>query len=384
MRSCRSLPLLLGVSAVLLSCGDSNSPSQTNYQPRTRRYYVAAEDTVWNYAPLDYDSVYHQPVPSPWGDSLRYHKVRYVEYTDNTFTTRVPQPATNGILGPMLRAVVGDTMKVTLLNRATYYNQPFSMHPHGVRYDPKDEGAVYYPPRHGGAKVAPGHRYTYTWFAEKESGPFTGEPSSKVWLYHDHVDHEMGTYLGLEGTIVITDPAHAKDDASPDDVDREFTTLWFIYNENTDLSPPADEEMNLKHSINGLFFGNLRNLVMNQGDRVRWYLVALGTEVDLHTPHWHGEKITLEGRAYTDVVELLPASMKVGDMVADNPGVWILHCHVGDHFTGGMYTTFTILDGVNPAPPMSTARMTDAADGWFGFHDVGLVAPMPTMGHQNH
>jgi len=98
----------------------------------------------------------------------------------------------------------------------------------------------------------------------------------------------------------------------------------------------------------------------------------------------HGETITLEGHTYADVVELLPASMKVGDMVADNPGVWILHCHVGDHFMGGMYTTFTILDGVNPGPPMSTARVTDGANGWFGFHDVGGVAPMPTMNHQHN
>jgi FtsP/CotA-like multicopper oxidase with cupredoxin domain len=29
-------------------------------------------------------------------------------------------------------------------------------------------------------------------------------------------------------------------------------------------------------------------------------------------------------------------------MRADNPGTWMLHCHVADHFYAGMYGTFTI------------------------------------------
>jgi hypothetical protein len=39
---------------------------------------------------------------------------------------------------------------------------------------------------------------------------------------------------------------------------------------------------------------------------------------------------------YTDVAELLPASMKSGDMLADNPGQWMYHCHVADHITADM------------------------------------------------
>ena len=146
-----------------------------------------------------------------------------------------------------------------------------------------------------------------------------------------------------------------------------------VFNENSEDSPPEDEELNLKHSINGLFFGNTPGLTVNQGDRVRWYLVALGTEVDLHTPHWHGEKVLLEGRTYTDVVELLPAAMKTGDMLADNPGVWLLHCHVADHMIAGMFTTFTINDPGGAAPLDLTPRTSDG--GWFGFGDAGRALP---------
>jgi hephaestin len=85
---------------------------------------------------------------------------------------------------------------------------------------------------------------------------------------------------------------------------------------------PDDEkfhESNLMHSINGYVFGNLPGLTMTVGERVRWYAVGIGTEVDLHTPHWHGETLVTNGMRM-DMVELLPMSMKTLDMVPDDPG----------------------------------------------------------------
>jgi hypothetical protein len=32
---------------------------------------------------------------------------------------------------------------------------------------------------------------------------------------------------------------------------------------------------------------------MRVGDRVRWYNIAFGTEVDVHTAHWHGGVVNL-------------------------------------------------------------------------------------------
>jgi FtsP/CotA-like multicopper oxidase with cupredoxin domain len=82
-------------------------------------------------------------------------------------------------------------------------------------------------------------------------------------------------------------------------------------------------------------------LSVKHGERVRWYLLGMGNEKDLHTAHWHGKTVMLQQRR-TDVVELLPGSMATADMVADNPGTWLLHCHVADHLNGGMFTTYTI------------------------------------------
>jgi hypothetical protein len=35
------------------------------YAPRTRTYYVAAENTSWNYAPTGKDQMTGKPVPAP-------------------------------------------------------------------------------------------------------------------------------------------------------------------------------------------------------------------------------------------------------------------------------------------------------------------------------
>lgn len=46
-----------------------------------------------------------------------------------------------GLLGPVIRGVVGDTLKVTFRNNLKEHNA--SMHPHGVWYDKESEGSPY-------------------------------------------------------------------------------------------------------------------------------------------------------------------------------------------------------------------------------------------------
>jgi hephaestin len=46
-----------------------------------------------------------------------------------------------------------------------------------------------------------------------------------------------------------------------------------------------------------------------------------------------------------DMVMLTPAMSVVADMVPDNPGVWLFHCHMPGHFKAGMKTRFTVLPG---------------------------------------
>ena len=70
-------------------------------------------------------------------------------------------------------------------------------------------------------------------------------------------------------------------------------------------------------------------------------MIDLGTETDLHTPHWHGNTVLMTGMR-TDMLELLPGTMRVVDMVPDNVGTWLYHCHVNDHITAGMQALYTV------------------------------------------
>jgi manganese oxidase len=299
----------------------------------TRHYYIAAEDVTWDYAPSGRDLIHGGTIPRPWTSQTRWAKTRYIEYTDASFSKLKPQAEWLGILGPVIRAEVGDAIIVDFVNRG---QSPHSMHPHGLRYDKDNEGSMYLPAGKGSA-VPPGGRFTYHWFADAGSGPGSGELSSKVWWYHAHTDESKETNAGLLGPIIVTAKGEANADGTPKDVDREFVALFMMFDEL------RGRDSGQFHSINGFIFGNLPGFVMKQGQKVRWYLLGAGSEQDLHTPHWHGKTVSDKLRN-TDVIELLPGSMVTVDMLADNPGTWMFHCHVADHMEAGMMVTYTIYE----------------------------------------
>ncbi|WP_101758124.1 multicopper oxidase domain-containing protein [Oceanicoccus sp. KOV_DT_Chl] len=334
-----------------------------------RLYYVAADEVIWDYAPvkrnlmmdmalLESQRVFVDTTDSTIGS--QYKKALFREYTDATFSTLKPRPPEEqhlGLLGPLFRAEVGDTIKVVFKNQASRH---YSIHPHGVFYTKANEGAMTNDGTTGADKkddmVMPGETYTYEWQVRESAGPGPADNSSVVWLYHSHVRSIQDSNTGLIGAIIVTEKGMATADGRPNDVDREFINLYTVMNENeswylddniqrTLAAAPKNEddfeEGNLKHVINGYLFANLPGLDMVEGETVRWHLLALGTEVDLHTPHWHGHTGLHNGHR-TDVIELLPASMKTLDMVIDNPGTWMYHCHVNDHIAAGMTALYHV------------------------------------------
>jgi hephaestin len=89
-------------------------------------------------------------------------------------------------------------------------------------------------------------------------------------------------------------------------------------------------------------FGTMPMMMMQKGDRVRWYLLTVGHGFNFHTPHWHGNTVLVNG-SRTDVIALSPAQMVTADMVPDNPGTWMYHCHVSDHMAAGMMAHFHVM-----------------------------------------
>ncbi len=117
---------------------------------QTRTYYVAADEVNWDYAPSGRDEAMGMPFDAiaegytesgPHQIGRVYKKAIYRQYTDATFSKLQPRPPDEqclGILGPILRGEVGDTIKVVFKNNATH---PYGMHPHGVIYQKDSEGA---------------------------------------------------------------------------------------------------------------------------------------------------------------------------------------------------------------------------------------------------
>lgn len=343
-------------------------PQPARAAGRKRAYFIAAEEVDWDFCPTRRDEMMGMPLTEDEDVFVRkgrdrigsvYRMIRYTGFADATFKTRLPQEDKSlGILGPVIRAEVGDEIEVTFRNMSS---KPVSVHPHGVFYDKLSEGSM----TNDGTSadqmkddhVPPGQTYVYHWQVPERAGPAAGDPSSIVWLYHSHVDEMRDTNSGLVGPMVITRAGEARDDGTPKDADREEFCLFAIFDENLNLFMPEmrkrlrhapheeDEEFheaNLKHSINGFIMGNMPMPAMKVGERVRWYMLALGTETDLHTPHWHGNTVVVGGHR-KDVVELLPATTLVADMVPDNPGIWMFHCHVNDHIAAGMTARYQVL-----------------------------------------
>src|SRR5712692_7855010 len=247
-RSMNRLLVGLGLTIVLsfagLAAGTPHAASASALKVRT--YYLAADEVEWDYAPgginkmmgtkFDgYAKTFAERGPHRIGTV--YRKAVYREYTDETFAKLKPRPPEwehLGMLGPVLRAEVGDTIKVYFRNNASH---PYSMHPHGVFYEKGSEGSNYEDDSSAADKanntVPSGQTHIYTWQVPERAGPGPGDPSSIVWLYHSHVNEPKDVESGMVGAIIITARGMAKPYGSPKDVDREFVNLCMIIDENT-------------------------------------------------------------------------------------------------------------------------------------------------------
>jgi hephaestin len=297
-------------------------------------------------------------------------KTLYREYTDGTFKTlkkRSPEWEHMGFLGPLIRAEVGDTIKVVFRNKASH---PHSIHPHGVFYNKDSEGAPYQDGTSGADKaddsVPPGGTHTYTWQVPERAGPASGDGSSILWMYHSHTDEYRDPNSGLMGPMIVTAHGQAKADGSPKDVDRELVIMfaqiheedsWHVEKnlpnfaseiplpmEPTAYSAAAAYPYFVRFSINGYQYGSmpLRAITVHKGERVRWYLFAGINDFDTHSPHWHGNTLVINNMR-SDVTSLVPMQMVVGDMVPDDPGTWLFHCHISFHNSGGMAIRYAVL-----------------------------------------
>ena len=380
MPSRRSLALVGAVALVLVIAGTLRAGNASSrVAPATRTYYIAADEVLWDYAPSGMNRMTGQPFseveklfmePGSYTIGRKAKKAIYRQYTDSTFTQlveRAPEWQHLGMLGPLVRAVVGDTIRIVFRNNASF---PASVHPHGVFYDKDSEGAPYEDGTSGSDKnddgVPQGGTHLYTWPVPERAGPTEHEGSTVFWMYHSHAEEVRDVNTGLIGPMIITRRNAARADASPTDVDREIVAAFLEYDENHSwyveenirshalkpdsvpvvagfvgaLNAGPDADKYFRETINGFSYGHTDGLTMRVGQRVRWYVMG-STNFEIHAPHWHGN-VVVSNHMRTDVGALLPMGMFVADMVPDNPGTWFVHCHVSDHLRMGMQAVYTV------------------------------------------
>ncbi|MEP7347194.1 MAG: multicopper oxidase domain-containing protein, partial [Gemmatimonadaceae bacterium] len=244
--SATGLALALGIAvAPSLSLAQHRAAATTrDASGHMRRYYIAADEVNWTYVPtgvdlavsgkkFDLSGLETRGLKDP--NATTYRKALYREYTDSSFRTLKPRAEAwthLGILGPLIRAEVGDTIRILFRNNAS---RPYSVHPHGVFYRKNAEGMGYQDGTSAGDKkddaVLPGSSYLYEWTVPERAGPARSDGSSAFWVYHSHVDEGPDINSGLIGPMIITRRGMARPDGSPKDVDREFVAQFGLYDE---------------------------------------------------------------------------------------------------------------------------------------------------------
>ena len=98
----------------------------------------------------------------------------------------------------------------------------------------------------------------------------------------------------------------------------------------------------LADSINGAAFPSIAPIVVDEGDVVEVTIINRGTEV--HPMHLHGHHMIVlsrdgvapAGALWLDTVDVRPGETWKVAFVADNPGIWMDHCHNLEHAAAGM------------------------------------------------
>jgi FtsP/CotA-like multicopper oxidase with cupredoxin domain len=307
MRALRTLAAGALTAAALLAAGAPAADAQT------RHYWIAATPTTWNVVPNGRDAIMGESFDPA---QTIFPTVTYRRYTSNWKRLLRNAPAANvdsdRIPGPLIRARVGDKIRVHFKNLDTMYHRPHSMHFHGVSYKPSSDGA--YVPGFSGrdGDVKPGQTWTYKLTA--------GPQSSGFWPYHDH-SKSMHESLegGMWGGMSILGRKQRR-------ADREFVTV---------MAPFGDFQ-----TINGhAFVGNTPVFRAKVGQIVQWDVMAIGSET--HTFHVHGHR-WLQNGTPRDTQTVNPAeSFRIRWREKDR-GTWLYHCHIEDHMARGMIGLYRV------------------------------------------
>lgn len=250
---------------------------------------------------------------------------------------------------PTLRANVGETLKVRVVNR---HNRTHSFHTHLSNYPLENDGsqANILAGKGTGAMIAPGKEYTYVFRLDRP----------EVVYFHCHAaDKEYGInqhiMQGLYGMIIVADPRA-----------RAMREEIIFMAETTRLRkgdgvPP--------YIMNGLGIPGgelgledifkqkgLQGVVDQLGKTVPFFKARANEPIKLHVVnignlshslHIHGVPLVslgvLNGRPWpVQVVPLVSGALDSLLIEFKSSGIWLFHCHVVEHADRGMVGVFVV------------------------------------------
>lgn len=222
--------------------------------------------------------------------------------------------AYNGMIpGPMIKANVGDRIRIVLHNKL---EESTAIHFHGMIVPNEQDGL----PGITQPLVKPGEDYTYE-FTIRNSGSN---------MYHSHMNGATQIPAGLFGALVIEEP----------NAPAVSQDIVMVVNDGP-----------LGYTINGKGFPATAPIVAKRGERIRIRYMNEGLQI--HPMHLHGVPqtvIAMDGWAlpqpYTQDTVLVAPGQRVDVLVtASELGVWAFHCHVLSHAEteAGMFGMVTVM-----------------------------------------
>ncbi len=252
--------------------------------------------------------------------------------------------------GPEIRVKEGEVVRIVFKNELPVAT---TLHPHGVDLPNAMDGV----PGITQKPVQPGETFIYEFIARPAGTRF----------YHTHGNGEEMSEAdqmdrGLYGALIIepTPPQPVVDEPGrrplfmPKPYDREYTLILDEWR-GGEHGPHGVGDYSI-FTINGKAFPETTPLKVRKGERVRLRLINAGTTA-FHPIHLHGHQfkvVATDGNPVPFGLELtkntitvMPGETYDIEFVADNPGVWVLHCHELHHAGGGMVTLVQLVQYEN-------------------------------------
>ncbi|XP_038250634.1 coagulation factor V-like [Dermochelys coriacea] len=328
-------------------------------------YFIAAEEITWDYAPEIPETIDRQ-YKAQYLDNFsnligkKYKKAVFRQYEDANFNKRLetPQPKEMGILGPVIRAQVRDTIKIVFKNMAS---RPYSIYLHGVTLSKDAEGAT--DPLDStdnstlSKAVQPGETYTYKWSVVDTDQPTAQDAQCLTRFYHSAVDVTRDIASGLIGPLLICKREALDKRGVQNKADVEQQAVFAVFDENKSWylednikqycsnpstvkrDDPKFYRSNVMHTINGYMSDSTEILGFCHDGIVQWHISSIGTQDEVVSVHLSGHSFLSRGK-YEDVLNLFPMSGESVTVEMDNAGMWSFASWGSPEMSHGMTLRF--------------------------------------------